>query len=68
MRERDDEQRSLDLRREVSELRRVTVTITEDAYARACLEAAESQMTVAQWIAWLAETYEPPQEVDRDAD
>lgn len=49
-------------------MRRVTVFITEAAYARACIEAAESWMTVAQWIAWLAETYEPPQEGEHDGD
>lgn len=68
LRRRDDKQRTLDLRRVVSQLKRITVTITDDAYDRARAEAADSQMTVAQWIAWLAETYEPPQEVDRDGE
>jgi hypothetical protein len=47
--------------------RRVTVTITHDAYAKAKREAADSNKTVAQWIAWLVEDYAPPEEVDSDA-
>jgi hypothetical protein len=55
--------------REVSaaKRRRVTVTITHDAYAKAEREAADSNKTVAQWIAWLVEDYAPPEEVDSDA-
>ena len=50
----------------VSELKRVTVTITDEAHAKVEREAADVGMTVAQFIAWLTESYEPPMEVESD--
>lgn len=64
LRSGDDEQRPVDLRREVSELRRITITITDEAYEKAKQQADEAEMTVARWAAWLVEDYTPPQEVD----
>ena len=48
-------------------MKRVTVTITDDAHAKAQEQADEAGMTVAQWCAWVIEDYAPPQEVDPDA-
>ena len=43
-------------------MRRITITITDDAYKKAEEQAAEVEITPAQWASWVVENYDPPRD------